>query len=79
MASLEMIARLADLREYEELVQYWQSLCEEEVQRLARKTFAMPEHHERLEWERLKARWDGIEEALGFPIKQRDKQRKNSV
>ena len=79
MASLEMIARLADLREWDEFVQHFHALREEEVQRLARKTFAMPEHHERVEWERLKARWDGIEEVLAFPVKQRDKQRKDSV
>ena len=79
MASLEMIARLADLREYDELVQHFHALREEEVQKLARATFASPENHDRIEWERLKARWHGIEEVLEFPIKQRDKQRKDSV
>lgn len=72
-----MIARLADLREMEELRQHFFEQREEEVQRLARKTFAFPEDHDRIAWERLKARWDGIEEALNFPAKQRDKQRKD--
>ena len=75
MASLDMIARLADLREYDELRQHFHALREEEVQRLARKTFAMPENHDRLEWERLKARWAGIEEVLDLPIKQREKRK----
>lgn len=73
-----MIARLADLREFAELTEYLNELREEEVQRIARKTFAMPENHDRLEWERLKARWDGIDEILALPSKERDKKRKEN-
>lgn len=73
-----MIARLADLREFDELCQHFKAQREEEVQRLARKTFALPEAHGSVEWERLKARWDGIDEALAFPAKQREKNRKES-
>lgn len=66
-----MIARLADLREFSELRQHFDDLREEEVQRLARKTFASPELHERVEWERLKARWAGVDAVLDFPVKLR--------
>jgi hypothetical protein len=72
-----MIARLADLREFDELKQHFEAQREEEVQRLARKTFAIPEQHDRIEWERLKARWDAIDEVLALPAKQRDKNRKD--
>lgn len=78
MAFLDMIARLADLREFDELKQHLEAQREEEVQRLARKTFALPEQHDRIEWERLKARWDAIDEVLALPVKQRDKNRKES-
>jgi chromatin segregation and condensation protein Rec8/ScpA/Scc1 (kleisin family) len=78
MASLDMIARLADLREFDELCQHFAALKEEEVQRLARKTFALPEQHETVEWERLKARWSGIDEVLALPVKER-KNRKEAV
>ena len=73
-----MIARLADLREFAELTEYLNELREEEVQRLARKTFSLPEQHDRIEWERLKARWDGIDEMLALPAKERDRQRKEN-
>lgn len=66
-----MIARLADLREFEELRQHFFDMREEEVKRLARKTFANPDEHDRSEWVALKARWAGIEEALDLPIKKR--------
>lgn len=78
MANTDMIARLADIREFAELTQHLNELREEEVQRIARKTFAMPENHDRLEWERLKARWDGIDEMLALPAKERDKKRKEN-
>lgn len=79
MASLDMIARLADLREFDELCQHFVAQKEEEVQRLARKTFALPEEHTTIAWERLKARWAGIDEALGLPVKQREKNRKDQA
>lgn len=73
-----MIARLADIREFAELTQHLNELREEEVQRIARKTFALPEQHDRVEWERLKARWGGIDEMLALPAKERDRQRKEN-
>lgn len=68
-----MIARLADLREFAELKQHFDDLREEEAQRLARKTLANPEGHDRIEWERLKARWDAIDSLLALPAKERKK------
>lgn len=78
MASLEMIARLADLREYDELCQHYAELKENEIKTLAWQTFKLPEEHGVGEWERLKARWHGIDEVLNFPAKQRKQQRKDS-
>lgn len=78
MADVRTLARLADLHEFAELKQHFDELREEEVQRLARKTFALPEQHDRLEWERLKARWAGIDAVLSLPVKERDKQREES-
>ena len=68
-----MIARLAELREFDELAQHFNALREEEVQRLARKTFANPEGHDRIEWECLRARWDAIDSLLALPAKERQK------
>lgn len=35
-------------------------VIELETQDLARKTYKMPENHDRIEWERLRARHDGM-------------------
>ena len=74
-----MIARLAELREFDELAQHFNALREEEVQRLARKTFANPEGHDRIEWERLRARWDAIDSLLALPAKERKKLREETA
>lgn len=78
MTDLRMIARLADLREFAELKEYFREQREADVEALARKTFALPEEHDRLEWERLKARYAGIDAALALPEKAREAQRKES-
>lgn len=64
-----MIARLAELREFDELKQYADERRESEVQALARKTFSSPENHDTVEWERLKAFWAGVDMILGAPRK----------
>lgn len=66
-----MIARLADLREFSELRQHFDAIREDEVKTLAIKTFKSPEHHDRIEWERLKARWAGVDAVLDLPVKLR--------
>ena len=71
MANRDMIARLADLREFTELKSEFDERREEQVQKLARKTFALPEEHDRLEWERLKAFYEGVDAVLGEPVKAR--------
>lgn len=67
MADARMIARLAELREFEELRAYLEERREAEIEALGRRTFANPEEHDRIEWERLRARWSGIEMALALP------------
>jgi hypothetical protein len=78
MADLRTIARLADLHEFEELKQHFDAEREEAVQRLARKTFALPEEHDTLEWEKLKAFYAGAAAVLSLPAKERESQRKES-
>jgi hypothetical protein len=78
VADLRMVARLADLREFEELKQHFDADREEAVQRPARKTFASPEHHDEKKWIELKAYYAGVDAVLGLPEKQRDTQRKES-
>lgn len=72
----EMIARLADLREFSELKAFFAEKSEADVKRLARKTFASPEEHDRIEWEKLRAYYKGIDDLLALPIKLRDQKRK---
>jgi hypothetical protein len=73
-----MIARLADLHEFAELQQEFVERREEDIQALARKTFALPEEHDMLEWERKKAFYAGVEAVLSLPVKERESQRKES-
>jgi len=73
-----MIARLADLREFAELKQFFDEQREEVIQKLARQTFALPEEHDRLEWERKKAFYAGVDAVLALPVKEREAQRKES-
>lgn len=73
-----MIARLADSREFAELKQEFDERCEEEIQRLARKTFALPEQHDVLEWERKKAFYAGVDAVFALPVKERETARKES-
>ena len=68
-----MIARLADSPEFAELIKYVKEREEEDVKNLARKTYKLPEHHERLDWEKLKARYAGAFEVLDLPVLARDK------
>lgn len=72
------IARLADLHEFAELKSYFDEQREDDIQALARKTFAQPSEHERLEWERKKAFYDGVNAVFALPVKQRDSLRKES-
>ena len=46
-----MIARLADLSEFRELQAYIAEREEKDVETLARKTYALPEEHDTLEWQ----------------------------
>lgn len=62
-----MIARLADLPEFRELQAYIAEREEKDVETLARKTYALPESHDALEWEKLKARYAGARETLDVP------------
>lgn len=71
MADGARIARLADLAEFAELKHYFDEKREKEVVALGKKMFANPEAHDRLEAERLKARYAGIAEVLGLPVKAR--------
>lgn len=71
-----MIARLADLREFDELKQEFDARREADIQALARKTFAQPSEHETLEWERKKAFYAGVDAVLSLPVKERESQRK---
>jgi hypothetical protein len=78
VADLKTVARLADLHEWAELEKHFNEVREEEIQRLARKTFAQPEHHDRLEWERKKAFYAGVDAVLSLPVRVREEQRKES-
>lgn len=72
MADARMIARLADLPEFRELQKHIDECEEEDILRLGRKTYRLPEAHERLEWEKLKARYAGMRELLELPAYARD-------
>lgn len=67
MADIRMIARLADLPEWRELEKHVKEREEEDVKTLARKTYALPEKHDTLEWEKLKARYAGAFDVIGLP------------
>jgi hypothetical protein len=64
-----MIARLAALPEFAALKDYFDERREVDVQKLARQTFASPENHDRVEWERLRAFYAGVDAVLSLPIK----------
>lgn len=78
MADTRTIARLADLHEFEVLRQHFEEEQEEAVQRLARKTFAVPEEWDEKDWLRLKAYYAGVDAVLSLPAKERESQRKES-
>jgi hypothetical protein len=78
VADLKTVARLADLHEWAELQKHFDEVREEDIERLARKTFALPEHHDRLEWERKKAFYAGVDAVLSLPVRVREEQRKES-
>jgi hypothetical protein len=72
----DAIARLADLREFAELKRHFDEQREADIQALARKTFARPDEHDQLEWERKKAFYAGVDAVLSLPAKERESQRK---
>jgi hypothetical protein len=73
-----MIAHLADLREFAELRAHFDEVQQSTIEKLARQTFALPEEHDRLEWERKKAFFAGVDAVLVLPMKERESQRKES-
>lgn len=72
------IARLAELHEFAALREHFEEQRERDIEALARKTFALPEHHDRLEWERKKAYYAGVDAVLALPVKAREAIRKES-
>lgn len=78
MADLKTVARLADLYEWAELQKHFDEKREDDIQTLARKTFAQPEHHDQLEWEKKKAFYAGVDAVLSLPEKEREAQREES-
>ncbi len=55
------IARLADSFDFAALRQMMAEGEQLAISKLAQKTYALPEKHDRIEWERLQAYWDGVE------------------
>jgi hypothetical protein len=78
VADSRAFARLADLHEFDELKQHFDAQREAEIEALARKTFARPDEHDQLEWERKKAFYAGVDAVLSLPVKERESQRKES-
>jgi hypothetical protein len=78
VADTRIVARLADLHEFDVLKQHFDEQREEEIQTLARKTFALPAEHDALEWERKKAFYAGVDAVLSLPARERESQRKES-
>ena len=78
MADPRTIARLADLHEFAELKTFFDEQREHDIEKLARQTFALPEKHDQLEWERKKAYYAGVEAVLALPVKAREAIRKES-
>jgi hypothetical protein len=70
------LARLADLHEFAELKRHFDEQREADIQALARKTFARPDEHDQLEWERKKAFYAGVDAVLSLPARERESQRK---
>lgn len=68
-----MIAQLVDTPGFSELKEFFDGMYESELRKLADKTVANPEGHDRIEWERLKARWHAIEQVLSLPEKVRNR------
>ena len=62
-----MIARLADLPEFRELIAHIDEREESDVEALARKTYRLPEEHDQAEWARLKAYYAGARAVLELP------------
>lgn len=67
MADQRLIAILGDLPGFIELKTYSVEERERRLETLARKTFANPEGHERLEWEKLRAFAAGMDFVLSAP------------
>ena len=66
-ANYPMLARLGEIAEFHELKKYFDAKAEEDVQTLARQTFKNPEGHDRLEWEKLRAYYAGVDAVLNLP------------
>lgn len=56
-----MLARLASLPEFLELERHFEEAKERDIQKLGIRVFTDPEMHDRIEAERLKAKYGGIE------------------
>lgn len=66
-----IVARLADSPEFAALKEHFAGRAVEEARELGLKNFALPESHDRLEWERLRAFHRGVAAVFEEPIKAR--------
>jgi len=66
-----MIARLADLVEFAELKAHFAARREHDTVALGKRMVAAPESYDRLDAERLKAFYAGVDAVLGEPLKAR--------
>ena len=72
MADQRMIAQLADLPTFEQLRVEFEERRTVAIEKLGMKCFLVPDSHEQVEWERLKAYYQGVADALALPAKLRD-------
>lgn len=78
MTDPRTIARLAEMHEFKELRRHFDELFKKETDRLAQKSLKNPEEFDRLEWERLRARFAGVNQVLQLPSEAQDVLRKES-
>lgn len=64
MADAHLIARLANMREFAELATAYDEKRAQAIAKLGRQVFANPETHDRLEAERLRAFYRGVEDVF---------------
>lgn len=67
----QIVARLADSPEFAALKEHFEELATAQAHELGRKNFAMPDKHDALEWERLRAFHKGAMAVFEEPIKAR--------